>query len=172
MKNKAGELEDATGMGAFFTKAGPDMIELLENTAVMAALTKVTGPKSFWNSEVKGFIIQDLIVELGFGKMLEDNGIRIFKLREEGKSSWKTPITKEQYNSYFPSEPELKSAANKWLYLAITDTVYRFLFKQPQMSSQRFMYSARVYGALVGGNVIEKGISKRKEGEEASYRPR
>ena len=164
MTSKAGALVENTGAGAFFTSAGPDMIEVLENAVVMAALTKISGPKSFWNGEVKSFIVQDLIVELGLGDMLFDNGIRVFK------EPWKVAITAEQYKSYFPSEPELKSATNKWLALAVTNTLYRLFFKMGQFNSQRFMYELRVFGALVGGNILEKGISKRESGQEATYK--
>ena len=158
--NKDSELEKSEGVGAFFSAQGPNAYEIALNAIAMSAATKVSG-LGFWNSEVKVFILEDVLCEVFLSKWLKDAGITIFEP--------KYPLSEEQFSFFFPTGEELKSASNKWLSLTIADTAYRMLYKMPQFNTGRMMYALRTFIGVAGGNALEKGFTKR---EVAVYRPK
>ena len=158
--NNTSELKEATGMAAFFRSEAPDLIEIAENTAAFALIQGVTRNKIL-SKETMEFLVEDLLYEILLKTYAGDYGI-ISPLDP------KYPLTQQQYDSWFPSMPQLMNAANKAWAMTLIDTANRLVRKQPQMNRERLMYIVKTFLALEIGNYGHNLWATRTR---ATYKP-
>ena len=151
------------GLGAIISTPGVSFSEVAQNGVAYAAINRVVS-KKWWDSSVRNFIVADVAAEVYVSQLLASYGILAFKLEDM------EPITGDDLTSYLPGTTSLKMAANKTVHLAIIDTALRFFMKQTQTKG-RVVDILKQFGALVGGNMIERQMQK-PTGRSPSYYPR
>ena len=142
--NNASELKEATGMAAFFRSEAPDLIEIAENTAAFALIQGVTRNKILAMPTME-FLVEDLLYEILLKTYAGEYGI-ISPLDP------KYPLTQEQYDSWFPSMPQLMNAANKTWAVTLIDIAWRLIRRKPQFNKERLMYIVKTFLAFEMGN--------------------
>ena len=156
----ASELKANTGIGAYLSGEGPDLIELTENTAAFAVVQGITKNKMFGMTTLE-FLGEDFVYEI----FLKNYGQQYAIVRPLTE---KYPLTEEQYKSWFPSMPQLANAANKTWAITVIDTVYRLIRGRAQLSKSRMFYILKCFGALEAGNYGHNLWATR---ERATYKP-
>ena len=158
--NSSDELKAATGMAAFFRSEAPDLIEIAENTAAFALIQGVTRNKILAMPTME-FLVEDLLYEILLKTYAGDYGI-ISPLDP------KYPLTQEQYDSWFPSMPQLMNAANKAWAVTLIDIVWRLVKRKPQFNRERLMYVVKTFLAMEIGNYGHNLWATR---DRATYAP-
>ena len=143
-QNSTSELKAATGMMAFFRSEAPDLIEIAENTAAFALIQGVTRNKILAMPTMT-FLVENALYEILLKTYAGSYGI-ISPLTP------KYPLTQEQFDSWFPSMPQLMNAANKAWAMTLIDTVNRLVRRQPQLNRERIMYIVKTFLAMELGN--------------------
>ena len=142
--DKAETLKANTGAGAWFSAETPDLIEVAENVAAFGVLLAVTRNKILGMPTME-FLGEDLVYEVLLKGYVADYGF-FTPLTE------KYPLTKEQFESWMPSMPQLANAANKTWAITLIDTVYRLVRSRSQFSKERLYYILKEFGAMEIGN--------------------
>ena len=143
-ENSADELKAAEGMMAFFRSEAPDLIEIAENTAAFALVQGVTRNKILAMPTMT-FLVENALYEILLKTYAGDYGI-ISPLTP------KYPLTQEQYDSWFPSMPQLMNAANKTWAVTLIDIAWRLIRRKSQFSKERLMYIVKTFAAFELGN--------------------
>ena len=159
-ENSEDELKAATGMAAFFRSEAPDLIEIAENTAAFALVQGVTRNKILAMPTMT-FLVENALYEILLKTYAGDYGI-ISPLTA------KYPLTQEQFDSWFPSMPQLMNAANKAWAMTLIDTVNRLVRRQPQLNRERIMYIVKTFLAMEIGNYGHNLWATRTR---ATYKP-
>ena len=143
-ENSQDELKAATGMAAFFRSEAPDLIEIAENTAAFALVQGVTRNKILAMPTMT-FLVENALYEILLKTYAGDYGI-ISPLTA------KYPLTQEQFDSWFPSMPQLMNAANKTWAVTLIDIVWRLIRRKSQFSKERLIYIVKTFAAFEMGN--------------------
>ena len=143
-ENSQDELKAATGMAAFFRSEAPDLIEIAENTAAFALVQGVTRNKILAMPTMT-FLVENALYEILLKTYAGEYTI-VTPLTA------KYPLTQDQYDSWFPSMPQLMNAANKAWAMTLIDTVNRLVRRQPQLNRERLMYIVKTFLAMEIGN--------------------
>ena len=159
-QNSSEELKAATGMMAFFRSEAPDLIEIAENTAAFALIQGVTRNKILAMPTME-FLVEDLLYEILLKTYAGEYAI-ITPLTAE------YPLTQEQYDSWFPSMPQLMNAANKAWAVTLIDIVWRLVRRKPQFNRERLMYIVKTFLAFEVGNYGHNLWATR---DRATYAP-
>jgi len=158
--NSSDELKAATGMAAFFRSEAPDLIEIAENTAAFALIQGVTRNKILAMPTME-FLVEDLLYEILLKTYAGE--YRVISPFEP-----EYPLTQEQYDSWFPSMPQLMNAANKAWAVTLIDIVWRLVKRKPQFNRERLMYVVKTFLAMEIGNYGHNLWATR---ERATYAP-
>ena len=153
-------LKAATGMSAFFRSEAPDLIEVAENTAAFALVQGVTRNKILAMPTLE-FLVEDLLYEVLL-KTYAGEYMIVSPLTAD------YPLTQEQYDSWFPSMPQLANAANKAWGVTLIDIVWRLIKNRAQFSKERLIHIVKVFTAFELGNYGHNLWATR---ERATYAP-
>jgi len=156
----ASDLKGNTGIGAYLSAEGPDLIELTENTAAFAVIQGITKNKIFGMGTLE-FLGEDFVYEILLKNFAQDYAI-VRPFTEN------YPLTDEQFKSWLPTMPQLTNAANKTWAITVIDTVYRLIRGRAQFSKSRMFYILKCFGALETGNY---GHNLWAERDRSTYKP-
>ncbi len=151
---KSTNLEAAHGFNARLSQFGPDLQELIGNSAVFAVLNYAF-KKKLGSQENMKFVVQDGLYEFLLKGMARD---------WEDKIWTRTTVAQKDIDEWFASQ-DLTDALSKATTIAVMEVVYRLVAKKGALTMGTLVYVMKVVTALYISNLGSRKLMGKKAGD-------
>ena len=132
---------------SLFTGETPDILEILENVVVFAAIGKGAMKNPFFGKATMAFAVEDGLYELFLKRMFRKWGVEFL-----GNPSKDYPMSEGDFKSWGLTS-EFYDSVNKTISLTIIDTAKRLFYKEAQLSKPRGFLVLQVLASLYLSNL-------------------